>query len=316
MTMKSKGIHHITAIVGDPQENIDFYTGVLGLRLVKKTVNFDDPGTYHFYFGDEQGSPGTIITFFPWPDAYRGQVGGGQVGVTVYSIPVGSMAFWKQRLAKFEVEVEEGIRFGETYLQFVDPHGLVLQLVERESGKANSWSFGSISAEYAIKGFGGAVLFSFDPVKTKELLAQGMGLQEIGKEGDYTRFEAEDDLGNIVDVYDTPVGMGRMGVGTVHHIAWRATSYEDHEQWREHILSQGYSVTQVIDRQYFHAIYFRETGGILFEIATDPPGFATDEELDHLGEKLKLPEWYEPKREEIEKILQPVEVRVLAGDQS
>jgi glyoxalase family protein len=311
---QTTGIHHITAIVGNPQENVDFYAGVLALRLVKKTVNFDDPGTYHLYFGNEQASPGTIMTFFPWPDAYKGRIGSGQVGVTTFVVPMGSLSFWEERLAKFNVAIEKITRFGETYLEFDDPHGLHLELVEREEGPNSEWSFGGVPAQHAIKGFGGAVLLTAAPAETAKVLEKVMGLEKVGEEGDFIRFRSKGDLGNIVDMKKTPLPFGQMGVGTVHHIAWRADGYEDHVSWREHVSQHGYQVTPIIDRQYFNAIYFREEGGILFEIATDPPGFLHNEPFEHLGEKLLLPPWLEPKRAEIEAILLPAEVRVLEGD--
>ncbi|WP_078410828.1 ring-cleaving dioxygenase [Priestia abyssalis] len=311
MTKKSMGIHHITAIVGHPQENVDFYAGVLGLRLVKQTVNFDDPGTYHLYFGDEGGNPGTIMTFFPWPDAYQGRIGDGQVGVTSFVVPKGAMEFWKQRLEKFKVSYTELERFGEQYLEFDDPHGLHLEIVEREEGKKSQWNFGGVTSDVAIKGFGGATLLSVKPEGTAELLQHVMGLEQIGQEGDFLRFRSTDDIGNIVDLKLSPIGRGSMGVGTVHHIAWRAKDNQDQLEWREHVEKHGYRVTSVKERQYFKAIYFKEHGEILFEIATDPPGFAHDESEATMGGKLMLPEWYEPKRDQIEKVLLPIEVRKL-----
>ncbi|UOY91218.1 ring-cleaving dioxygenase [Ectobacillus sp. JY-23] len=308
------GIHHVTAIVGNPQENVDFYAGVLGLRLVKKTVNFDDPGTYHLYFGNEQGSPGTIITFFPWPDAYQGRIGSGQVGVTTYVVPKGSLTFWEDRLSKFGLAVTKYERFGEMYLEFDDPHGLHLEITEREEGPNSAWAFGGVPAQHAIKGFGGAVLLSADPLGTMRVLTDVMGLTRVGEEGDFIRFRASGDLGNIIDVKQTTMAPGRMGVGTVHHIAWRADDFSDHEAWREHVSAHGHQVTPIVDRQYFNAIYFREPGAILFEIATDPPGFLHNEPFEQLGEKLLLPPWLEPKRAELERILLPAEVRVLKED--
>ncbi|MBO9130080.1 ring-cleaving dioxygenase [Bacillus sp. 165] len=311
---QTTGIHHITAIVGNPQENIDFYAGILALRLVKKTVNFDDPGTYHLYFGNEQGSPGTIMTFFPWPDAYPGRIGSGQVGITSFAVPSGSLSFWEERLTSFNVTVEKTTRFGETYLEFTDPHGLHLELVERKEGPTSEWAFGGVPAHHGIKGFGGAVLLSATPAETAKVLQAVMGLEKVSEEGDFIRFRSTGERGNIIDVKRTPLPFGQMGIGTVHHIAWRADSYEDHESWREHIESHGYPVTPIINRQYFNAIYFREEGGILFEIATDPPGFMYNEPFEQLGEKLLLPPWLEPKRTELESILLPAKVRVLEED--
>jgi glyoxalase family protein len=311
MVKKSMGIHHITAIVGHPQENVDFYAGVLGLRLVKQTVNFDDPETYHLYFGDEGGKPGTIITFFPWAGARQGVIGDGQVGVTSYVVPKGAIAFWEARLEKFNVPFTKLDRFGENYLEFDDPHGLHLEIVEREEGEKNTWEFGGVTSEYAIKGFGGATLLSTQPNKTADLLERVMGLEKIGEEGDFVRYRSSADIGNIIDVKKTPTGRGQMGVGTVHHIAWRATDDADQLDWKKHVESHGYGVTPVQDRNYFNAIYFREHGEILFEIATDPPGFAHDESLETMGEKLMLPSQYEPHREHLEQVLLPFEVRKL-----
>lgn len=311
MSKKTMGIHHITAIVGHPQENVDFYAGVLGLRLVKQTVNFDDPGTYHLYFGNEGGKPGTIITFFPWARARQGVIGDGQVGVTSYVIPKGSLDFWKKRLEKFHVSYKMMERFGEKYLKFDDPHGLHLELVEREAGENNTWTFGEIVPEVAIKGFGGATLLSTQPSKTADLLEKVMGLEVVGQEGDFIRFRSMADIGNIIDLKLTTTVRGQMGVGTVHHIAWRAVDDEDQLDWQQYVADNGYAVTSVRDRNYFNAIYFREHGEILFEIATDPPGFAHDESHETMGEKLMLPDQYEQHREQLERVLIPIEVREL-----
>ncbi len=311
MSKKTAGIHHITAIVGHPQENVDFYAGVLGLRLVKQTVNFDDPGTYHLYFGNEGGKPGTIITFFPWANARQGKIGDGQVGVTSYVVPKGAMDFWEQRLAKFGVPATKMERFGEQYLEFDDPHGLHLEIVEREEGEKNTWQVGEIKPEVAIKGFGGATLLSVKPHETAQLLENVMGLQKVGQEGDFIRFQSSADIGNVIDLKLTTIGRGQMGVGTVHHIAWRAKDDEDQLEWQKYVADSGYGVTAVRDRNYFNAIYFKEHGEILFEIATDPPGFAHDESLETMGEKLMLPEQYETHRDQIERALIPFEVREL-----
>ncbi len=311
MSKKTMGIHHITAIVGHPQENVDFYAGVLGLRLVKQTVNFDDPGTYHLYFGNEGGKPGTIITFFPWADAYQGKIGGGQVGVTSYVVPKGAMGFWEKRLEKFNISFIKTDRFGEAYLEFDDPHGLHLEIVEREEGELNTWSFGEVSPEVAIKGFGGATLLSTRPKQTAELLEKVMGLEFIAEKDDFIRFRSSADIGNVIDLKLTPIARGQMGVGTVHHIAWRASDDQDQLDWRNYVQENGYEVTPVQDRNYFNAIYFREHGEILFEIATDPPGFAHDESHETMGKKLMLPEQYEINRSKIEQALLPFEVKKL-----
>lgn len=311
MTKKTSGIHHITAIVGHPQENVDFYAGILGLRLVKQTVNFDDPGTYHLYFGNEGGKPGTIITFFPWVNAHQGKIGDGQVGVTSYVVPQGAISFWEQRLAHYNISFTKSERFGEQYLQFDDPHGLHVEIVEREEGEVNPWTFGGVTPEVAIKGFGGATLYSARPDKTAELLEHVMGLELIGQEGDFIRFRSSADIGNIIDLKAIPTGRGRMGVGTVHHIAWRAIDDHDQLEWQKYVAANGYSVTPVQDRNYFNAIYFREYGEILFEIATDPPGFAHDESHETMGEQLMLPVQYEQYRGQLEQSLIPIKVREL-----
>jgi|SRR5690625_544426 len=306
MSKRTDGIHHITAIVGDPQENVNFYAKVLGLRLVKKTVNFDDPGTYHFYFGDKYGNPGTIITFFPWEHAPQGVIGDGQVGITTYAVPKGALAFWEKRLTAFNIQTKRETRFQETFLQFADPHGLQIELVERETGEKNKWTFQDIHADVAIKGFGGAVLYSREPEQTAKVLQDVLGLEKIVEGEDYVRFQAVGDIGNVIDLKSTRFGRGQMGIGTVHHIAWRAKDDVDQLDWQTFVHHKGYQVTPVQDRNYFNAIYFREHGDLLFEIATDPPGFLHDEAEQSLGEKLMLPNQYERFREQLEKQLKPI----------
>jgi glyoxalase family protein len=314
MALQTAGIHHITAFASNPQGIVDFYAGILGLRMVKKTINFDAPEVYHLYFGDGDGSPGTIITFFPWPESRKGRIGGGQVGIITYVIPQGSVAFWESRLESFNITVTRVNRFSEHYLQITDHEGLSLELVEREEGPESNWSFGGIPADKAIKGFGGAVLFSINPVKTRHVLENVLGLKKTDEDAAYTRYRSTGDIGNLIDVPLEGVALGNGGAGTVHHIAWRAKDFEQHEEWRSSVEQQGYQPTPIIDRQYFNAIYFREPGAILFEIATDPPGFANDESADKLGEKLMLPEWFEPHRAAIESNLIPIEVRALEGN--
>lgn len=309
MTLQTAGIHHITAFVGDAQRNVDFYAGILGLRLVKKTINFDAPEVYHLYFGNEQGAPGTIITFFPSPVGRKGRIGAGQVGVTTYAIPVGSLAFWEQRLAAYQISVTLSNRISESYLSFADYDGLRIELVEREEGPLSKWSFGGVPTEHAIKGFGGAVLYSNNPLQTAETLVHTMGMEHIADGDGYSRYRTTGDLGNIIDLKTTPIPLGAGGAGTVHHIAWRAKDDSEQLEWGHHVQSHGHHPTPVQDRQYFNAIYFRERGGILFEIATDPPGFARDEAPDALGEKLMLPSWYEPHRAVIEENLSPIQIR-------
>lgn len=311
---KTSGIHHISAMVNDAQRNIDFYVGVLGLRLVKKTINFDRPEVYHLYFGNETGQPGTVITFFPWAKQLKGRIGTGQVGVTSYVIPKGAVPFWENRLRKFGVEFTSSTRFGEKYIKFNDPDGLQLELTERDEGQLNTWNFGGVQSENAIKGFGGAVLFSAQPHKTTDVLENVLGLECIGQDNEFLRFKSEGNVGNTIDIHLNPSVRGLMGAGTVHHIAWRAKDEEDHQRWRSLLIEKGFYPTEILDRNYFKALYFHEEGGILFEIATDPPGFAVDEPADELGKKLMLPSWLESKREELEATLPPVEVRVLEGD--
>ncbi|WP_040948790.1 ring-cleaving dioxygenase [Gorillibacterium massiliense] len=313
MTLQTSGIHHITAFARNPQENVDFYAGVLGLRLVKKTINFDAPEVYHLYFGNEAGSPGTIITFFPWPESRKGRIGGGQVGTTTYVVPEGALEYWENRLESFSILVDKSERFGETYLQFRDNEGLQLELVARAEGANSGWSFGGIPLDKAIKGFGGAVLYSVNPEKTAHVLEHVLGMKKTEEDGGYLRFLTDGDIGNRIDLRLAALPWGGGGAGTVHHIAWRAKDFQEHAQWQSFVSEEGYQPTTIIDRQYFNAVYFREPGGILFEIATDPPGFARDEAADALGEKLMLPAWYEPQRAQIEANLLPIEVREVKG---
>ncbi|MFS0634947.1 ring-cleaving dioxygenase [Mesobacillus foraminis] len=308
--VKTPGIHHITAMVNDAQRNIDFYAGVLGLRLVKKTINFDRPEVYHLYFGNETGEPGTVITFFPWAKQPKGRIGTGQVGVTSYVIPTGSISFWKERLKKFGIRTIQNARFGEGYLQFQDPDGLELELVERNEGEVNHWRIGDITPEVAIKGFGGATLISAQPHKTADVLETVLGLECLGQEEGFLRFKSAPALGNIIDIKLTPSVRGLMGAGTVHHLAWRAKDEENLMSWRTLLQEKGYHPTEIRDRNYFKAVYFHEQGGILFEIATDLPGFTVDEPEVELGKKLMLPSWLESKREELEGILPAVGVPV------
>ncbi|ALX49105.1 ring-cleaving dioxygenase [Lentibacillus amyloliquefaciens] len=306
--MRTSGIHHITAIVNDPQVNVDFYTCVLGLRLVKKTVNFDRPEVYHLYFGNESGEPGTIITFFPWPKLPKGRVGTRQVGTTGYAVPKGALDFWKNRLRDHGVSYSLHIRFNETYITFEDPDGLKVELVEREEGSENSWKTNNIPTQYAIKGFGGAVLNSAQPNQTADILENMLGMEFVSREEDYLRFKTDAPLGNRIDIKLSPSVRGLAGAGTVHHIAWRAKDHDEQNKWRKLLKEKGYKPTEIKERNYFKSIYFSDPGGILFEIATDHPGFAVDEAPEELGEKLMLPSWLEPKREQFEATLPPIKV--------
>lgn len=299
------GIHHITAIASDPQRNLDLYTHVLGLRLVKLTVNYDAPETYHFYLADADGHPGTILTFFPWPNARTGIHGKGQAGSLAFSIPPGSMDYWMDRLDRHDVLVTGSFqRFDERGIAFHDPDGLLVELVEAQMDAApgvSAWHGSLVPAEMALRGFHSVTLWEADIAATAELLQGIFGFQHLGTTAGRTRLSARSGQpGRIVDLlHQAGIPTGRMGTGIVHHVAWRAKDDTDQLAWRKELVEGGYDVTQVIDRQYFHSIYFREPGGVLFEIATDPPGFIVDEEPDCLGTSLKLPSWLEPRRADI-----------------
>jgi glyoxalase family protein len=301
------GIHHITAIASEPQRNLGFYTDVLGLRLVKLTVNFDDPGTYHFYFADGEGSPGTILTFFPWPGARRGSVGNGQVSAVAFAVPLDSFPFWRERLNDRGVATEDaGMRFGDGVLRFADPDGLPLELIATSTAfPAHAWKTGPVPAPRAICGFQGATLAEKSLEETAALLQDSMGLRFLAAEDNRSRYVAgSSGAGSTVDVVCEPSrATGSLGAGTVHHIAWRTPDDGQQKIWREALMNAGYRVTAIMDRCYFHSIYFNEPGGVLFEIATDPPGFLVDEPKEHLGERLMLPKWLEPKRSAIESAL-------------
>jgi glyoxalase family protein len=308
MNQYRSGIHHITAIAGDPQKNVDFYTGILGLRMVKRTVNFDAPDTYHLYYGNGTGDPGTILTFFPWgKGAGQGRTGRGQVSLISFAIPQNAMGFWVDRLKQLNISVQGPFsRFEEEVLTFRDPDGIQLELVETSIDHFTPWEDGSINPENAIRGFYGITLAVEAYEKTAGLLTETFGFRHIGESGNRFRYRSDT---STVDLLCLPnEGNGRMGVGAVHHIAWRTPDESTQLKKREKLVELGYNVTPVIDRNYFHSIYFREPGGVLFEIATDPPGFLIDETLETLGTHLKLPEWYEPRRSEIESILPEITV--------
>jgi glyoxalase family protein len=309
MNTETAGIHHVTAIAGDPQRNVDFYVGLLGLRMVKKTVNFDDPGTYHLYYGDGAGTPGSIVTFFPWASAPRGRIGAGQLTVTSFSVPASSLGYWAERLVEGGVRFEKPEdRFGDTVLRFPDPDGLRLEIVAAAEDTREGWADGSVPADNAVRGFHHVTLVVADPSRTADLMTATLGFRQTGEAEGRTRYEAgEGGPGNTVDVADgTGFPRGTMGVGTVHHVAFRVPDEETQLELREKVAALGYNVTPVLDRNYFRSIYFREPCGVLFEIATDPPGFAVDEEPEHLGESLKLPPWLEPERDRLEDVLPPL----------
>jgi glyoxalase family protein len=316
MTGDIQGIHHVTAIAGDPQKNIDFYTKTLGLRLVKLTVNFDDPTTYHLYYGDELGRPGTILTFFPWPDAPKGRRGNGQVVATSFLIPENAIDFWQNRLK------ESGVGFTgpakrfddeEQVITLYDPDGLELELVAHESAedrRNNIWKDGPVPIEDAIRGFYSVTLSEEGYERTASVLTEQLGFRPTRQEGSRFRYEIADkstntnEGGSIVDVICLPYSQnGRFGVGTVHHVAWRTPTDEQQTSLRHKVVRAGLNATPVIDRTYFHSVYFREPGGVLFEIATNPPGFTVDEKQEELGARLMLPPWLESDRNNLQKLL-------------
>jgi glyoxalase family protein len=315
-----RGIHHVTAIAADPQRNIDFYAKILGLRLVKVTVNFDDPTTYHLYYGDELGRPGTILTFFPWPSAPKGRRGNGQVVATSFLIPENAIEFWIDRFRHEGIGfTNPSTRFGgeEQVITFYDPDGLELELVAHKSAKHRSnniWKNGSTPSKYAIRGFYSVTLAVEGYERTASVLTKQLGFQPTREEGSRFRFEMmrngnsdNEGPGSIVDVLCLPYSPpGFMGVGTVHHVAWRTPTDKQQIALRREILKHGLNATPVIDRIYFHSVYFREPGGVLFEVATNPPGFAIDEKLEELGNHLMLPPWLEPDRKSLEKLLPKV----------
>jgi glyoxalase family protein len=306
------GLHHVTAIASDPQTNLDFYTEVLGLRFVKRTVNFDDPGTYHFYFGDDAGSPGTILTFFPWPRSARGHAGAGEVTHTAFSIPLASVDYWSARLTEKGIPFEHtGKRFDEVVLTLADPDGMKLELVGHAGvDDVQAPRFSDVPADHAIRGFFGVTMLELEAAETTATLNM-MGFEKVAEEGNRLRFAsaagtAIGALGNHLDVVvDPKANFGRSGAGSVHHIAFRAANDDSQLEWRAEI-GRHIGTTPVLDRDYFHSIYFREPGGVLFELATDNPGFATDEPVETLGERLCLPAWIEPRRAELELRLAPL----------
>jgi predicted esterase/catechol 2,3-dioxygenase-like lactoylglutathione lyase family enzyme len=310
------GLHHVTAICTDPQRNLDFYGGVLGLRFVKRTVNFDDPTTYHFYYGDGAGTPGSILTFFPWPGARPGQIGSGQVAVTSFAAVRGSIGFWVERLIKHGVKFEgPDRRVGpgsevEQTISFRDPDGLLLEIVGTDRARSRrGWDrVEGIPAEHALRGFHAVTLWVEDAAETERMLTDTLGFRATGDWGDRRRFSAGDgDSGTLIDVRTVGgFAAGTMGAGTVHHVAVRVADDPAQLRVRAQVASAGLQPTPVIDRQYFHSVYFRERGGVLFELATDPPGFAIDEPMDRLGERLMLPPQFERHRAQLEAALPPI----------
>lgn len=307
MEDKVSGLHHITAIAGNAKQNLDFYTKVLGQRFVKKTVNFDDPGTYHFYFGNETGTPGTVLTFFPWQNVRQGYNGTGMATNIGYSVPEGSLEFWTNRFKKLNVKHEELVeKFGEPHLPFQDPDGLKIDLVI--SGKEDNrkpWVTDEIKSDVATKGFHSVTLTLKRPEPTVAVLTGILGYHLLKQEGNHYRFITDSiDNANIVDLVIAPdVSAGLNAAGTNHHVAFRVKDDNILMDYREKVLSKGYNITPKIDRDYFYSLYFREPGGVLFELATDNPGFTKDESAGELGTHLKLPKQYESARGQIERVL-------------
>lgn len=298
------GLHHITAFCGDPQENIDFYVGILGLRLVKLTVNFDDPETHHLYYGNGHAAPGTLLTFFPWPKAAPGTQGTGQATVISYSVPFGSIMWWQKRFEKLRVEHERTeSEFDGNAIFFRDPDGLPSVLIERADDHRIGWSENGMSSDHAIRGFAGVQLSVEGYERTAGILTTQMGWELVREKGKFFRYKQTNigDTVQYVDIACEPARrMGSAGPGTIHHVAFRATTREDELDLRTQLLKAGRNVTPVIDRKYFESVYFREPGHVLFEIATDPPGMTVDEPLESLGQSLRLPERYEPIRAGLE----------------
>jgi catechol 2,3-dioxygenase-like lactoylglutathione lyase family enzyme len=314
------GIHHVTAIASDPQRNLDFYAGVLGLRLVKLTVNFDDPATYHFYYGDRLGMPGTILTFFPWPGGQRGREGTGQATSVAFSVPERSLGFWIERLLRFGIVYHQPARrFGERVLAFRDPDGLGLELVAHPGAEERAgWAGSDVPAEHALRGIHAVTLLLDGYEHTAQLLTEMMRFRPVGAEGSTFRYAAgEGGTGALVELRCAPdFWSGVVGSGTIHHVAFRAAHDEQQHAWHDEIAGVGLNVTPPLDRQYFRSIYYREPGGVLFEIATDAPGFAIDETEAELGTHLRLPPWLEPARADIERALPPLRLPRQTGERA
>lgn len=311
MENQIKGIHHITAIAGDAKKNYDFYTRVLGLRLVKKTVNFDDPETYHFYYGDEVGTPGTILTFFPWGGISAGRRGTRQVTEIGYVVPKGSLDFWTKRLEDHHVTYNKvAEKFGEQYLTFLDPDGLKVELtVPKNVDTRKPWTTEEINESVALRGFHHITITTNRMDETAKVLTEILGYHLLEQHVNRYRFVTDTvDNAHLVDVVEAPgESAGHVAGGSVHHVAFRVENEDILMYYRQKVLDAGLQITEKIDRNYFYSLYFREPGGVLFEIATDNPGFATDETVEELGKGLKLPAQYEPYRGQLEKVLPPLD---------
>ena len=302
-----QGIHHITAIAGNAQRNYDFYTKVLGLRMVKRTVNFDDPGTYHFYYGNENGSPGTILTFFPWEGIVNGRAGTGMATEIGYSVPAGSLEFWAERFNQHKIQHgAPAERLGETYLPFADPDGLKFDLiVSKYPDERTAWTTPEVGSGAATKGFHSVTLTLKSIKPTAAILTDIFGYELAAQEGNRFRYVTSAiPTASVVDLVEEPQGVrGLSGAGTNHHVAFRVPNETVQMAFREKILGKGLHITPKINRDYFFSLYFREPGGVLFELATDNPGFTVDEPLSELGTHLRLPDQYEAMRSDIEKTL-------------
>jgi glyoxalase family protein len=314
--MKSlKGIHHVTAITGDAQTNVDFYSGLLGLRLVKKTVNFDDPGSYHLYYGDRAGTPGTLVTFFVWPGARRGKAGVGEPLSVSFEIPEGSLSWWGERLKAAGSFQGAETRFGSQVITAHDPDGMSLELIEGSGPRLTEfWPGGAIAREHAIRAIQSITLGLYESSPSADVYSKHLTFVNSSSEGTRQRFTVgQDDRAGFVDVVQSPtVSRGRMGAGSIHHVAFRTENDSSQLAWLTDLTRLGLNVSPVMDRKYFHSIYFREPGGILFEIATDGPGMAVDEKPEFLGESLALPSEYESLRSELERTLVPIQAPATA----
>jgi len=311
MNQQLTGLHHVTAIASDPQRTVDFYTIVLGLKLVKLTVNFDDPTTYHLYFGDDLGRPGTILTFFPWPKGRSGQIGSGMTGRVSFSIPIGSLDIWADYLLGHLVDLgAQSTRFGDRCLSLSDPDGMVIELVESCTIEEPFESSTIVSRSHPIRSLHSVALIENDHETTGQMLTRELGFRLIDEESGLFRYAIGDDPGaSFVDIEeDLTIRPGRQGVGTIHHVAFRTPNEQSQFLWHQAISGLQVNVSPVMDRQYFRSIYFREPGGVLFEIATDPPGFLIDEAPDKLGTSLQLPPQYEEFRSKIEASLVPLQL--------
>jgi glyoxalase family protein len=315
LTASIPGIHHVTCITADVQKCTDFYVGVLGLRFIKKSINQDMPDTYHIYFGDYLGTPGTAMTFFGWPTWPKQRAGSGQITTVSFAVPEGSLDFWTNRLRELNVPARRSVRFDTDVIVLQDADGIELELVPRAvDDRWVPWPDSPLEADHAIRGFHSVTMTLSETAATFDLLTATMGFRRVGKQGNRTRFQTgEGGAHSIVDVVEAPEGpVGEESTGSVHHVAWRTADPESQIEWRKRLLEAGRNVTPVIDRWYFKSIYYREPGGVLFEIATDGPGFTVDEDPENLGTTLSLPPWFQVRRDRLDEILPPIVVPTTA----